>query len=215
MFDAQHIVETGGLLVVTLMIFAESGLLIGIILPGDSLLIAAGLLAGRGRLPIDWLVVLVVIAAIVGYEVGYEFGKRIGPNLFKRKDGFLFREEYIGRTEKFFAKYGPITVVAARFIAHVRTLVSLIAGASNMNRRRYFIYNVIGAVLWGAGLTLLGYWLGTNVPNIDNYIIPVVLITLVVLYGFTLWQLTKTPERRRKLKRGVREDWNYFFGRGK
>ncbi len=215
MFDAQHIVETGGLLVVTLMIFAESGLLIGIVLPGDSLLIAAGLLAGRGRLPIEWLVPLVVFAAIVGYEVGYEFGKKIGPSLFKRKDGFLFREEYIGRTEKFFDKYGPITVVLARFIAHVRTLVSLIAGASKMDRRRYFIYNVIGAVLWGAGLTLLGYWLGANVPNIDKYIIPAVLATLLILYGFTLRQLTKTPQRRRNLKKGIREDWNYFFGRKK
>src|SRR5262249_23683180 len=125
------------------------------------------------------------------------------------------REEYIGRTERFFARYGPITVMAARFIAHVRTLVSLIAGASSMSRRRYFVYNVVGAVLWGGGLTLLGYWLGANVPNIDHYIIPAVLITLAVLYGFTIWQLAKTPERRHNLKQGLKEDWNYFFKRRK
>ncbi|HSX17755.1 MAG TPA: DedA family protein [Candidatus Saccharimonadales bacterium] len=210
-FNTEHIVQTGGLLVVTLMIFAESGLLIGIILPGDSLLLVAGLFAGRGKLNIWLLVTLVIIAAIIGYQVGYYFGERIGPRLFKRKNGFLFREEYLGRTEKFFDKYGPVTVIAARFIAHVRTLVSLIAGASNMNRRRYFIYNVIGAVIWGGGLTLLGYWLGANVPNIDTYIIPAVLATLIILYGFTIWQLTKSPERRRNLRTGLREDWNYFF----
>lgn len=215
MFNSEHIVQTGGLLAVSLMIFAESGLLIGIILPGDSLLLAAGLFAGRGKLPIVWLIALVILAAIIGYEVGYSFGKKIGPNLFKRKDGFLFREEYISRTEKFFDKYGPITVVGARFIAHVRTLVSLIAGASSMNRRRYFVYNVIGAVLWGGGLTLLGYWLGSNVPNIDTYIIPGVIVTLAILYAFTIWQLTKTPERRRNLRKGLKEDWNYFFKRKK
>src|SRR4051812_16292359 len=139
MFDVNHIIEVGGLLIVTLIIFAESGILLGIILPGDSLLIAAGVFAGRGKLPIELLLPMVIAAAIVGYEVGYVFGKRIGPGLFKRKDGFLFKEEYLGRTEEFFNKYGPVTVVAARFIAHVRTLVSLIAGASNMNRRKYFL----------------------------------------------------------------------------
>ena len=212
-FDVNHIIEAGGLLIVTLIIFAESGILLGIILPGDSLLIAAGLFAGRGRLPIEWLLPLVIIAAIVGYEVGYIFGRRIGPGLFKRKDGFLFKEEYLGRTEKFFEKYGPVTVVGARFIAHVRTLVSLTAGASNMNRRKFTIYNVIGAFLWAGGLTFLGYWLGSRVPNIDKFIIPLVILTLLILYVFTIWQLTKTPARRRALKKGLREDWDYFFKR--
>jgi membrane-associated protein len=215
MFNTETIVQTGGLLAVTLIIFAESGLLIGIILPGDSLLLAAGVIAGRGNLPIHWLIFLVIIAAIIGYEVGYMFGKRLGPGLFKRKDGFLFKEEYLAKTENFFNKYGPVTVVLARFVAHVRTLVSLIAGASNMDRRKYFIYNVIGAVLWGGGLTLLGYYLGSRVPNVDHYIIPVVLATLVVLYGITLWHLTKTAEKRKALKTGLRQDWDYFFGRNK
>lgn len=215
MFNVEHIVQAGGLLAVALIVFAESGLLIGLVLPGDSLLLAAGVFAGRGKLPIVWLVALVIIAAIIGYEVGYEFGKKIGPRLFKRKDGFLFREEYMGRTEKFFNKYGPLTVVLARFVAHVRTLLSIIAGASSMDRRRYFIYNVIGSILWGGGLTLLGYWLGSRVPNVDKYIIISVVITLAVLYGFTLWQLLKSPERRRNLRTGLKEDYQYFFGSGK
>jgi membrane-associated protein len=211
MFNSEHIVQTGGLLAISLMIFAESGLLVGIVLPGDSLLLAAGVFAGKGKLPILWLIVLVIISAIIGYEVGYSIGRRIGPRLFKRNDGFLFRKEYIDRTRIFFEKYGLATLVAARFIANVRTLVSAIAGASRMNRFHYFIYNVIGAVLWGGGVTLLGYWLGSNVPNIDKYIIPAVIVALLVLYAVTVWQLTKSPERRHNLKKGLKEDWNYFF----
>jgi membrane-associated protein len=211
MFDANHIVQTGGLLVVALMIFAESGLLVGIILPGDSLLLAAGVFAGKGKLPIGWLLVLVILAAIIGYEVGYSIGRRIGPRLFNRNDGFLFRREYIDRTREFLEKYGLVTIVLGRFIANVRTIVSAVAGASHMDRKRYLGYNIIGALLWAGGVTLLGYWLGSNVPNIDHYIIPLVIIALLILYAITVWQLAKTPERRQKLKKGLREDFDYFF----
>jgi len=215
MFNAQHVVETGGLALVALIIFAESGILLGLFLPGDSLLLAAGIFAGRGHLPIGWLIGLVIFAAIAGYEVGYVFGQRLGPKIFSRKDGFLFREEYMGRTQKFFEKYGPVTVVGARFVAHLRTLVSIIAGASNMDRRRYFIYNVVGAVLWGGGLTLLGYWLGSRVTHVDRYLVPVVLVSLAILYGFTLWQLLKNPARRRNLRAGLKEDLRYLFSKKK
>ena len=211
MFNVDEIIRTGGLLVIALMIFAESGLLVGIILPGDSLLLAAGVFAGRGKLPIEWLLPLVILAAIIGYEVGYSIGQKIGPRLFKRDDGFLFRAEYMQKTESFFTKYGAVTLVGARFIANIRTIVSAIAGASNMDRRKYTTYNIIGAVLWGGGVTLLGYWLGANVPNIDKYIIPSVIIALAVLYAVTLWHIARTPEKRRKLKKGLREDFNYFF----
>lgn len=210
MFDVNTIIQTGGLLAIALIVFAESGILLGILLPGDSLLIAAGLFAADGKLPIGWLVPIIIVSAIIGYEVGYAFGERTGPRIFKRKDGFLFREEYMGRTSEYFQKYGAITILMARFIAHVRTLVSVIAGASHMNRRKYTFYNVLGAILWGGGLTLLSYWLGTKVPNIDRYIIPFVLLSLVILYSFTLWKLAQTPEKRQNLKKGLKEDWDYF-----
>lgn len=212
MFSPDHIIQAGGLLIIALIVFAESGLLIGLLLPGDSLLLAAGVFAGHGKLPIVWLICSIILAAIIGYEVGYSIGKKIGPRLFKRKDGFLFKEEYIGRTEQFFNKYGLLTVIGARYVAHVRTLVPVIAGAANMERREYFIYNVIGAVLWGSSLTLLGYFLGSRVPNFDKYIIASVIIVLVLLYSFTAWQLLKSPARRKNLKTGLRADWNYFFG---
>ncbi len=211
-FDVDMIIKTGGILAITLIVFAECGLLVGIVLPGDSLLLAAGVFAGRGHLPLDWLIVMVVLASIVGYEVGYSFGKKIGPKLFSRKDGFLFREEYIGRTEVFFKRYGAATLIAGRFVAHIRTLIPLIAGASRMDRKKFFSFNIAGALLWGGGLILLGYFLGVRVPNIDYYIIPVVVATLVILYGFTLWHLLCTPRKRQQLKAGIKQDWDYFFG---
>lgn len=215
MLNANHLIATSSeiiaLILIAGMIFAESGLLLGIILPGDSLLLAAGVFAGKGKLPIGPLIILVIISAIIGYEVGYIIGRRIGPRLFHRNDGFLFRKEYIYRTQVFLDKYGPATLIIGRFIANVRTLVSAIAGAGNMDRRRYTSYNIIGAILWGGGVTLLGYWLGANVPNIDHYIIPLVIIGLALLYAVALWKLAQTPEKRHKLKKGLKEDFNYFF----
>ena len=211
MFDVNSIVEAGGLLAVAFIIFAECGILLGFFLPGDTLLLAAGIFAAKGKMSIGWLVASVIIAAIIGYEVGYILGRRAGPKIFNRRNGFLFRKEYMGRAEQFFDKYGAITIVVARFVAHVRTFVSVIAGASNMNRRSYFVYNVIGAVIWAGGVTLLGYWLGTNVPNIDKIILPVVVVALIIFYALGLWHLLKTPERRLRVKTGLKEDWDYFF----
>lgn len=213
MLNVHDIIQTGGLLAIAAIIFAESGLLIGFFLPGDSLLLAAGLFAANGHLPIGWLVPIVIIAAIVGYEVGYVIGERAGPKVFKRKDGILFREEYVSSTEAFFNKYGALTILGARFVAHIRTFVSVIAGASRMNRRAYSIYNILGAILWGGGLTLLSYWLGKNIPDFEKYIVWSVIITLVILYSFGVWKLAQTPEKRYNLKRGIKEDWNYFFGK--
>jgi membrane-associated protein len=215
MFDVSHILQSGGLLAVALIIFAESGILLGFFLPGDTLLLTAGLFAGQGKLPIVWLMAIVIVAAIVGYQVGYAFGRRAGPKLFKRKNGILLREDYMRRTAGFFEKYGAVTVIMARFIAHVRTFVSVVAGASQMDKRRYFICNVIGAILWGGGITLLGYWLGSTVPNIDRYAIPVILGVLIVFYILATWAIFKSPNRRRNLRKGLKEDWDYFFGSGR
>jgi membrane-associated protein len=215
MFDVHNIIQTGGILAVAAIIFAESGLLLGFFLPGDTLLLAAGLFSGQHKLPLLPLIVSVVLAAIVGYEIGYIIGERAGPKLFKRKDGILLREDYIDKTKDYFAKYGPVTIVAARFIAHVRTFVSVVAGAGNMNKRVYFIFNVIGAVLWGGGLILLGYWLGSSVSNIDRYFFPVIIGGLIIIYAATIWSLAKSPSRRATVKKGLKEDFNYFFRNSK
>lgn len=211
MFNVGDIIQAGGLLAVGLIIFAESGLLLGFFLPGDTLLLTAGLLAGKGKLPLGWLLFTAIISAIIGYQVGYGIGERIGPRLFKRHNGILFREDYVARTRAFLEKYGASTIVLARFVAYVRTFISVIAGAGQMNRRAYFLYNVIGAVLWGGGITLLGYALGSEVPNIDHYFFPVIIALLVLIYLITLWGLAKDSQRRKTLAKGLREDWEYFF----
>ena len=211
MFNVNDIIQAGGLLAVGLIIFAESGLLIGFFLPGDTLLLAAGLFASQGKLPLGWLLLIVIFAAIIGYQVGYKIGEKAGPKVFKRKGGILFREDYVKRTNAFLTKYGAATVVLARFIAHVRTFVSVIAGAGKMDKRQYFLYNVLGATLWGAGVTMLGYILGSTVPNINKYFLPGIIVALVIIYIITFWQLSKNPRRRRSFRRGLQEDFDYFF----
>jgi len=211
MLNVNDIIQAGGLLAVGFIIFAESGLLIGFFLPGDTLLLAAGLFASQGKLPLGWLLLTVIIAAVIGYQVGYKIGEKAGPKVFKRKGGILFREDYVQRTNAFLTKYGGATVVLARFIAHVRTFVSVIAGAGRMNKREYFIYNVLGATLWGAGITLLGYLLGNTVPNIDKYFLPFIIIALIIIYVATFWGLAKDPARRRAFRQGIQEDFDYFF----
>lgn len=211
MFNVNDILQATGLLGVALIIFAESGLLLGFFLPGDTLLLTAGLLAGKGKLPLGWLLVVSILSAIIGYEVGYRIGEKIGPKLFKRKAGILFRQDYIARTSAFLEKYGPATVVIARFIAHVRTFISVIAGAGGMNKSTYLTFNIVGAVLWCGIVTLVGYILGNKVPNIDHYFFPALIIALILIYIATVWQLGKSPERRAALKKGLREEWDYFF----
>jgi len=213
-FDVHNIVQAGGILAVAAIIFAESGLLIGFLLPGDTLLLTAGLFAGQHKISLIPLILSVIIAAIIGYQVGYAFGERAGPKMFRRKNGILLREDYIRSTNEFFEKYGPVTVVAARFIAHVRTFVSVIAGAGKMDKRAYLTYNVIGAILWGGGLTLVGYWLGSSIPNIDRYFFPVIIGGLVIIYIVSFWSLAKSPARRMAVKKGLKEDFDYFI-RGK
>ncbi len=215
MISVDNIIQTGGLLAIALIVFAESGILLGFFLPGDTLLLTAGLFAGEGKLPLGWLILIIIVSAILGYQVGYKIGEKAGPQMFKRDKGILFRKEYIHRTQRFFERYGRSTVVLARFVAHVRTFVSVIAGAARMNKTEYLIYNIVGAVLWGGGVTLLGYWLGASVPHVDKILVPVIVIFLVVFYTVAAWQVLKTPERRRRIREGLKEDWDYLFGRDK
>lgn len=209
----DQIIQSGGLLLIGTMIFAETGLLVGILFPGDTLLIAAGVFAAAGKLPLGWLLVVVVLAAIVGYEVGYRIGERLGPKMFKRQEGVLFRHEYMDKTAEFFAKYGKVTLLFARFIANVRTFVSLLAGAGKMDKRTFFIYNVIGAILWGVGVTMLGYAIGSAVPNIDKVIVPLLIVVLFVMYSIIMWQILKDSHRREHFWTGLKSDMRYIFGR--
>ncbi|MEK7144663.1 MAG: VTT domain-containing protein [Patescibacteria group bacterium] len=180
--DPIAMVKTGSYLGLALVVFAESGLLVGIFLPGDSLLFAAGLLSAAGFLSVGPLIFVVVIAAIIGDSVGYWFGANVGVNFFKRKDSFFFKQEYLKRTEKFFQTYGGRAVILARFVPIVRTLAPVLAGIGSMTYPTFLRYNILGGLLWGAGMTLLGYSLGSVIPNSEHYILPISLVIIVASF---------------------------------
>lgn len=182
--DPNYLLDTFGLWGLLLIVFAESGLLIGFFLPGDSLLFTAGLLITSNQLdfPLWGAVALICLAAILGDQAGYMFGNKVGPSLFNRPDSRLFKQENVTKAHEFFEKYGPKSLVLARFVPIVRTFTPIIAGVSGMRYRSFLVFNVIGGVLWGAGVTLLGSWLG-NIDfvkkNIEAILILIVLISVV------------------------------------
>ncbi len=180
--DPQWLISTFGLIGILVLVFAESGLLIGFFLPGDSLLFTTGLLVAGGSYlhqPL-WLVCLLVsIAAVLGDQFGYYFGRRFGPALFRRPDSRVFKQENLTRAAAFFEKYGPRSIVLARFVPIVRTFTPIVAGASRMHYRTFLSYNVIGGTLWGCGVTILGYFLGQIAFVRDN--IELILLGIVVV----------------------------------
>jgi len=180
--DPIAIIKTGSYLGIALIVFAESGLLVGIFFPGDSLLFAAGLLSAAGFLALEPLMLIVVIAAIVGDSAGYWFGAKVGPNLFNRPDSRFFKQEYLQRTELFYAKYGGRAIILARFVPIVRTLAPILAGMGSMTYKRFLSYNVIGGLFWGVGMISLGYFLGSVIPDSERYILPLSLVIIVISF---------------------------------
>lgn len=180
--DPIALIQTGGYIGISFLIFAESGLLIGIFFPGDSLLFAAGLLAAGNILSFGPLLILVILAAILGDSVGYWFGAKAGQTLLNRPDSRFFKHEYIERTETFYQKYGGRAVVLARFVPIVRTIAPILAGVSSMTYRTFLSYNIVGGCLWGAGMTSLGYFLGSVIPNSEHYILPISLVIIVLSF---------------------------------
>jgi len=180
--DAIALVQTIGYLGVALFVFAESGILLGIFLPGDSLLFAAGLLSASGFIPYIPLVLIVVVSAILGDSTGYWFGTKMGDTLFKRKDSRFFKQEYVTRTQKFFEAYGGRAIVLARFVPIVRTIAPVLAGVGSMSYKKFLSYNVCGGFAWGAGMVSLGYFLGSIIPNSEQYVLPLSLVIIVLSF---------------------------------
>jgi membrane-associated protein len=199
MFDVNHIIQSGGLLIIMLIVFAESGMLVGFFLPGDTLLFSAGILAAGGALPLWWTIAAIAFAAILGDNVGYQIGKSLGPRLFK-KDSAVFRHEYIMRAEAFYEKHGSKTMLLAHFVPLVRTFVPVTAGAAKMNRKLYFVFDAIGCIAWAVSTTLIGYYLGTRVPGIEKYMEPVLLAVILVFLAPTLFHLLRDPKIRAAIK---------------
>ena len=180
--DPIAIIKTGSYLGLAFLIFAESGLFVGIFLPGDSLLFTAGLLSTNGFFIVGPLIMIIVTAAIVGDSVGYWFGSEVGTALFKRKDSRFFKQEYVKRTERFYQAYGGRAIILARFVPIVRTIAPILAGVSSMKYRVFLAYNVIGGFLWGAGMILLGFFLGSLIPDSEKYILPLSLVIVVISF---------------------------------
>src|SRR5262245_47955278 len=179
---------------VILIIFAETGLLIGFFLPGDSLLFTAGLLASDGKLNLAVILIGCFAAAVIGDQVGFTFGQKAGPRIFRRPDSRFFKQEYVERTESFFEHHGPKTIVIARFVPVVRTFAPVLAGVGNMTRRTFLSYNVVGAFIWVFGVTLAGYLLADVIgDDIDKYLLPIIgaIIVLSLIPPFIEWRRSK------------------------
>jgi len=201
-FDLEQLLQAGGYIGLFGIIFAESGLLFGVFLPGDSLLFTAGLLASQGYFSLPMLAATCSIAAITGDAFGYLFGRRVGRALFERRDSRWFRREHLLVAEAFYEKHGGKAIVLARFLPIVRTFAPIIAGVAAMSYPRFALYNVLGGVLWGAGLTVTGYLLGSIVPDVDRYLLP--LIAGIVLASILPTVLHVGKEHRLRLVAAVR-----------
>lgn len=186
------------------IIFAESGLLVGFFLPGDSLLFTAGFLASQGIFNIVVLVVLSFVAAVTGDSVGYWFGNRVGRKIFQREDSFLFHKHNLERAEKFYQKHGGKTIILARFMPVVRTFAPIVAGIGSMQYHSFLFYNVIGGALWGIGMPLLGYYLGKIIPGVDQYLIPIIIVIIIISVLPSAIHILKNQEDRTRIYQSVR-----------
>ncbi len=178
--DPQFLITTVGLIGITFIIFAESGLLIGFFLPGDSLLFTAGLFASQGHLHIGTLLICCFVAAVLGDNLGYATGRKLGPALFSREDSRFFKKSYIEKTQSFYKKYGKKAIILARFAPIIRTFAPILAGAGNMEYRTFFIFNMIGGFAWTWMMLLLGYFLGTLFPATQHYLEPIIIVIIAL-----------------------------------
>ena len=204
--DPQKLLERGGLLLLIAIIFAESGLLVGFFLPGDSLLFVGGFLSsasGGHRLPNLAIVLpLLFVAAVAGDQVGYVFGNRAGPALFRRPDSRFFKQQHLMKAHAFFDRYGPKTILLARFVPIVRTFAPIVAGAGSMKYRTFVIYNLIGAFVWTVGVTTLGYYLGEVEwvrNNIEITLFAVVAVSLLPV-AIEVFRHRRAARRERALE---------------
>ena len=179
-YDVELLVRTGGLLALILIVFTETGLLLGFFLPGDSLLVTAGIFAARGDLDLLVLNTSLSLAAIAGDTVGYGIGARTGPKIFTREDSLFFNRKHLISAKEFYDRHGGFTIVIARFMPIIRTFAPVVAGVGAMRYRKFIAYNVVGGIFWVMTTTLAGYFLGTLVPNIQERIHVVIAIVIVL-----------------------------------
>jgi membrane-associated protein len=195
-YSLDDLIRWGGYVVLFVIVFTETGLLVGFFLPGDSLLITAGLVAAAGGLNIWWLDAILIVAAVTGDSVGYAIGARLGPRLFTRPKSLVFNPRHIERTRAFYARHGPKTIVIARFVPIIRTFAPVVAGVGGMEYRRFLFYNVAGGVGWVISMTWAGYLLGRAIPNVADYVHIIVVVVIVLSVIPIVIEIAR--ERRRR-----------------
>jgi len=204
-FDLVSLIQAVGYLGVFAIVFLESGLLIGFFFPGDSLLFTAGFLASRGFFDIKILIAGCFVAAITGDSIGYLIGAKLGPKIFSKDDSIFFHKKHLERAQRFYDKHGGKTIILARFIPVIRAFAPVVAGAGKMDYRKFVFFNFFGAVLWAIGVTLAGYYLGSLIPDVDKYLLPIVGLIVIASVLPALHHILVDAEIRasiiRKLKR--------------
>ncbi len=190
-FDLNQIIQTVGYLGLFIIVFAESGLFFGFFLPGDSLLVTAGLLATQGIFKIYFLIPLLVFAAISGDSAGYWIGKKFGPRIFNKENSLFFDKKHIETAGDFYKEHGKKTIILARFIPYVRTFAPIVAGIGEMDYKEFLTYNVVGGTIWATLMLVIGYFLGKTIPNVDHYIIPIIVIIVILSFVPTAYEHRK------------------------
>jgi membrane-associated protein len=219
--DLIEFIKWASIIGVAAIVFAESGLLIGFFLPGDSLLFTTGFLIHSGFLDINihLAVLIIFIAAVIGDSVGYTFGRNLGPKLFKKPDARLFKQEYIQQAQAFYEKHGGKTIIIARFIPIVRTFAPVVAGAGQMEYRRFLVFNIVGGLLWAAGVTYAGYLLGGVFEaagiEIDTILLPIIALIILVSVLPPVLHILKDKKNRDALMSGVKKQFSMLFARKK
>lgn len=219
--DLIDFIKFVGIIGVLLVVFAESGLLIGFFLPGDSLLFTTGFLIHAGFLPfnIHIAVALIFIAAVLGDSVGYAFGRRTGPHLFKKKDARVFKQKYVAEAQKFYEKHGGKAIILARFMPIIRTFAPIVAGVGKMHYRTFLIYNAIGGLIWSTVVTYAGYFLGGVFEragiDIDHVLLPIVVLIILLSITPPAIHILKDKQRRTALWEGLKREIKSIFAKKK
>jgi membrane-associated protein len=203
-FDLREIIQAIGYVGVFSIVFAESGLMVGFFLPGDSLLFTAGFLASIGVFNIHLLVIGCFIAAVAGDQLGYYIGHRFGRRLFHKEDSLLFHKDHLMRAEKFYEKHGGKTIILARFMPVIRAFAPVVAGVGKMRYTTFLLYDIVGGLLWAVALPYLGYYLGRSIPDIDKYLIPIIGLIVFASIAPGIYHTLKTKQQRQQLLNKVR-----------
>ncbi|HLW81091.1 MAG TPA: VTT domain-containing protein [Candidatus Acidoferrales bacterium] len=180
LYNVQDLIRSGGTLLVCTIVFVETGLFVGFFLPGDSLLVTAGIFAGAGQLTLAWLLLPASLCAIAGDQLGYFIGYKAGANLYRRDDSRFFKKKHLERAHEFYEKHGAKAVIIARFVPIIRTFCPPVAGAARMRYARYLVFDIFGGCLWVCGMVLVGYALGRKIPNVQSQIHWVIAAVIVI-----------------------------------